>query len=32
VVAYAVQPDTVVIIGVFRRGEDFETALRRPDS
>jgi toxin ParE1/3/4 len=32
VVAYAVQPDTVVIIGVFRRGEDFETALRRPES
>ena len=32
VVAYVVEPDKVVIVGIFRRGEDFEAALRHPES
>lgn len=32
VVAYAVEPDKVVIVGIFRRGEDFESSLRHPRS
>lgn len=32
VVAYAVEPDKVVIAGVFRRGEDFEAVLRDPET
>lgn len=32
VVAYAVEPDKIVIVGIFRRGEDFEAALRDRDA
>jgi toxin ParE1/3/4 len=31
-VAYGVAKDLIRIVGIFRRGEDFETALRRPES
>jgi len=32
VVAYAVHPDKVIIVGIFHRGEDFEAALRDPEN